>query len=75
VNQTCNACGGEIVSTTHDDGARTWRCPCGRTEGCMLPRGALDLGIIRADSPGENNLAAFYETFEQVTQVDPQVDP
>jgi hypothetical protein len=41
----------------------------------MLPRGALDLGIIRADSPGENNLAAFYETFEQVTQVDPQVDP
>jgi hypothetical protein len=41
----------------------------------MLPGGTLDLGIIRADPPGENNLAAFFETFEQVTQIEPQVDP
>lgn len=36
---------------------------CGYFFGCWGDHGQLDLGIIRVDPPGENNLVVFSEAF------------
>lgn len=76
VDFMCGVCAGPVTSSTDDGGWTHWSCPCGRTCGMSAPFGELDLGIVRAEPEGENNFAAFNETFEgyQTVRLDKVTD-
>jgi DNA-directed RNA polymerase subunit RPC12/RpoP len=64
------ACGDCLVELVYseDDEWRTGGCPnCGRI--CFVmskTKGALDLGIVREDPPGGNQLHIFEESFQSI---------
>jgi hypothetical protein len=52
-----------------------WQCwDCGHVFGGFSDRGTLDLGLVREDPPGENNLIVFTENFEAVADSAPKPD-
>lgn len=44
MSATCQICHTAVTETVTDLGA-TYRCDCGRTHGCVLNTGGLDLGV------------------------------
>lgn len=58
IDMICFLCASEVEITESYLG-RSWRCECGRTYGCELNEGALDLGLISPPSaPGTDESPA-----------------
>ena len=47
---TCGICHTVVVRTPNEDGG-TFSCECGRTHGCWLNKGNLDLGVVEKPAP------------------------
>jgi hypothetical protein len=63
----CLACQQPVMDTDHGDWM-TGRCPCGKTHWYRHKfKGALDLGLVRADPPeAKNDYEFFFEQFETI---------